>query len=403
MDRSHYIHVHLPGRGRLTLSLPSGVERAIISGKLTADAQVWYEQLNLWVSISRHPRMASLLSLVQLPTTPPSPRPEAPELFDLELPQKVEAPAAIQSQDPDQLPLIVLEEVDEYREFSEFLRRSSQAEERRVTVRRSGAVRSSGPARVVVAGAAKPKGKANRLRGLIPSYLIPRHLVPRYLVPRWAATVALTLLSSLALGLFLFRSSGESGQVTTVMRTNALSANGRGLDSSGVAAALAEPNPLDPEERELETNLRIAEAVIWQPAIDFSAELIWRSARKVDAVRNSISLYRIGAWRQIDSAIRDTSSLLEPYEEAVRVDEVLSLVQSAVTVLDSAITTFRINGEVLVFSHAGRAARYSWLRHRADSLLRTPVAADSTPLLRAPRRVVSRLVETLPTAIVQAP
>ena len=405
MDRSHYLHVHLPGRGRLTLSLPSGVERAIISGKLTADALVWYEQLDLWVSISRHPGMAGLLSLVQLPATPPSPRLEPPELLDLELPPKVDAEVqpALQSQDPAQLPLMVLDEVDEYREFSEFLRRSSEAESRRATVRTSGAVRSSAPARIVVAGAAEPEKKTGRLRRLLPPDLIPRHLVTRYLVPRWAATVALTLLSSLALGLFLFRSAGDSGQVTPVMTTNALSANGRGLDSSSVVAALAEPNPLDPEERELETNLRIAEAVIWQPAIDFSPELIWRSARKVDAVRNSISLYRIGAWREIDSTIRDTSSLLEPYEEAVRVDEVLNLVQSAVGLLDSLITAFRVNGELLVFSDANQAARYSWLQHRADSLLRTPVAADSTPLVRAPRRVVSRLVETLPTAIVQTP
>lgn len=81
----------------------------------------------------------------------------------------------------------------------------------------------------------------------------------------------------------------------------------------------------------------------------------------------------------------------------------LSLVQSAVSLLDSLITAFHVNGEVLVFSDPGQAARYSWLRHRADSLLRTPVPGDSAHLLRAPRRVVTRLLETLPTALVRTP
>src|SRR6185503_19825267 len=97
-----------------------------------------------------------------------------------------------------------------------------------------------------------------------------RTLFPRYLVPGWAASVALTLLSTLAIGLFfLVRSGGTSDQVTAVTVTNALSAGGRAPDSTG-ELALTKPNPLAAEERELETNLRIAEAVVWQPAIDFS-------------------------------------------------------------------------------------------------------------------------------------
>ena len=395
MDRSHYLHVHLPGRGRLTLSVPTGVERAIVSGRLTTDAQVWYEQLNLWVSISRHPEMARLLKLVQLPATPVS-RPADPgEFFDLDMPPEVDAVPAVESHDPAQLPLIPLEEIDEYREFHEFLRRSTETEERRITVRSSGAIRPQVPARVLVAGALEPVRRAGKRLW---------RWVPRDLVPSWAASIALTVLGSLAIGLFfLMRSPGEVGRPVPVTVTNALSAYGQGVDSTVEMAALGQPNPLDTEERELETNLRIAEAVVWQPALDFSPELIWRSARKVDAVRNSISLYRIGAWRQLDSASRDIDPRLEPYEEAVRVDEVLSLVQSAVSLLDSLITAFHVNGEVLVFSDADQAARYSWLRHRADSLLRSPVPGDSAHLLRAPRRVVTRLLETLPTALVSSP
>jgi hypothetical protein len=340
--------------------------------------------------------LAGLLSLVQLPTKDRRSCPDrlAPLLLDEDLPSKtVPAPPATLAEDPMQLPLIPMDEEDEFREFSEFLKRSSEAAKRVLTVRSSGPVRVSGPARVVVAGSRSPENVSPVQR--------LRNLFPRYLVPGWAASVALTLLSTLAIGLFfLVRSGGTTDQVAPVMVTNALSAGGRAPDST-VGLALTKPNPLAAEERELETNLRIAEAVVWQPALDFSPEMLWRSARKVDAVRNSISLYRIGAWRQIDSALRDSSDLLESFEESIRVDDVLNLVQSAIGLLDSLITTFRVNGDVLVFSDPTSAARYSWLRNRADSLLNTPVEADSLHPMRAPRRVVGRLLETLPTALVQ--
>lgn len=393
MDRSHYLHVHLPGRGRVTLSLPSGVERALISGKLTADALAWYEQINLWVSISRHPGLARLLGPVQLPASPEPRQEESPLEFDLEQFRMVDPEPAAQSKDPAQLALIPLDQLEEDREFTEFLRRSSEAEERRRTARSGGQARPSGPVRVVVAGTTEPPRPARFPLG---------RWFPRALVPGWAAAAALTLLGSLAVGLFLAR-SGSGSPVVPVMMTNALSANGRGVDSTPSRAALAEPNPLAGEERELETNLRIAEAVVWQPAIDFSPELIKRSARKVDAVRNSISLYRIGAWRHMDSVGRDNDPRLEPYEEAVRVDDVLNLVQSAVTLLDSLISTFRVHGELLVFSDPSQASRYSWLLQRADSLIHIPVPVDSAPFLRAPRRIVTRLLETLPAAVVRIP
>ena len=339
--------------------------------------------------------MARLLQLVQLPTSSPTRRLDPPELFDLDLPPKVAPEPVVESHDPAQLPLIPLEEFDEYREFAEFLKRSSEAEERRLIVRSSGPIRPSQPARVIVAGALEPVRKVGeRLK----------RWVPRALVPSWAASIALTILGTLAVGLFFaMRSSDSARGVVPVMVTNALSAGGQGLDS--IASDVpAEPSPLSNEERELETNLRIAEAVVWQPAIDFSPELIWRSARKVDAVRNSISLYRIAAWRHIDSLTGDSDPLLEPYEEAVRVDEVLTLVRSSVSLLDSLITTFHVHGEVLVFSDQGQADRYGWLRNRADSLLRLPVTEDTVNhLLRAPRRVVTRLVETLPAAVVRTP
>jgi hypothetical protein len=393
MDRSQYLHVHLPGRGRLTLSVPTGVERALLSGKLTADAEVWYDQLQLWVKISRHPEMARLLQLLETQTSPVSgPGLQAP--FDLDSPAKVASQSGVESHDPAQLPLIAVADADEQREFAEFLKRSSEAEVRRRTVRSSGSGQPTQPARVLVAGALEPVRKAGeRLR----------HWVPAALVPSWAASIALTVLGALALGLFFAARSSDLGrEAAPVMVTNALSAYGEGIDSI-IGTVPAEPSPLAAEERELEANLRIAEAVVWQPALDFSPEVIWRSARKVDAVRNSISLYRIAAWRHIDSLTSDTDPLLEPFEEAVRVDEVLNTVHEAVSLLNSLNSAFHVHGEVLVFADQGQADRYVVLRNRADSLLRTPISEDTTHLLRAPRRVVTRLVETLPPAVVRTP
>jgi hypothetical protein len=389
MDRSQYLHVHLPGRGRLTLSVPTGVERALLSGKLTADAEVWYDQLQLWVKISRHPEMARLLQLLETQTSPVSgPGLQAP--FDLDSPAKVASQSGVESHDPAQLPLIAVADADEQREFAEFLKRSSEAEVRRRTVRSSGSGQPTQPARVLVAGALEPVRKAGeRLR----------HWVPAALVPSWAASI----LGALALGLFFAARSSDLGrEAAPVMVTNALSAYGEGIDSI-IGTVPAEPSPLAAEERELEANLRIAEAVVWQPALDFSPEVIWRSARKVDAVRNSISLYRIAAWRHIDSLTSDTDPLLEPFEEAVRVDEVLNTVHEAVSLLNSLNSAFHVHGEVLVFADQGQADRYVVLRNRADSLLRTPISEDTTHLLRAPRRVVTRLVETLPPAVVRTP
>jgi hypothetical protein len=381
MDRTHFLHVHLPGRGRVTLSLPGGIERAIIRGQLPADAQVWYDPIRLWISIARHPEVIRLLqrAALSLPSQQPVPvPPTAEEEFH----------------DPAQLPLIPLEDFEPHHEFSRFLERSSAAEERRRAVRTSGPLRPSGPLRIFVAGAQELRKGQRRLQ----------RLMARYQVPGWAAMLTLSLLGSLAVALFFVgRAAGSKLPIAPVTVTNALSANGYGADSISQIAVLVEPNPLAGEERELENNLRIAEAVVWQPAIDFSPEAIWRSARKMDAVRNSISLYRIGAWRQIDSASRDIDPRLEPFEEAVRVDEVLDVMQSAVTLLDSLINNFRVNGETLVFLEPDLAARYSWLRQRADSLLRIPVAVDSPPRVRAPRRIVTRLLETLPAAVVQTP
>jgi hypothetical protein len=389
----------------MTLSLPHGVERALASGRLPADAEAWHSGLQLWIRVSRHPEVAGLMhtaemAMFEMPdpdldlfSLPPIPA-VLPESAEPVVEEPITLSAVVGQPDPSQLPLIPLENVEPHFEFSQFLQRSSAAEERRQAVRSSGGVRASGPLRVVVAGAEEIRNGQRRLR----------RLLAQYQVPGWAAVLTVLLLGTSAAGLFFLGRATAPGSTLPVpiTVTNALPANWAWPGDSIVdAAVLAIPNPLALEEQELENNLRLSESVVWQPAIDFaSAEQRSRSSRKLDAVRNSISLYRIAAWRQIDSASRDSDPRLEPFEESTRIDEVLKLMQSAVMLLDSLAPTFRVNGELLVFNNEVPASRYSWLRRRADSLVLAPVSGDTLlGVPRGPRRVVSRLLETMPHAI----
>ncbi|MEO8201952.1 MAG: hypothetical protein ABI679_15580, partial [Gemmatimonadota bacterium] len=107
------------------------------------------------------------------------------------------------------------------------------------------------------------------------------------------------------------------------------------------------------------------------------------------------------AWRLMDGAHRGTDPWLEPFNESSRIDEVLGVMKAAVILLDSASTRFQVDGNRLVFESASEAERYSALKLEADSLLKAPVDADVFPVSRAPRRVVTRLLASLPPAISQ--
>jgi hypothetical protein len=190
--------------------------------------------------------------------------------------------------------------------------------------------------------------------------------------------------------------------------TNALSAGRPNPEDSAAFPALSPDgsapviNPLAESETDLENNLRIAEAAVWQPALDFaSADQIVRSIRKVDAVRNSLSLYRVASWQLIDSLHRDSDPRLEPFTEATRIDDVLNVMQSAVALLDSLLDHYHVRGDLLVFDRAPDAERYNALCRMADSLIRAPVDLDSSRAIRAPRRVVTRLLGTLPPGVTQ--
>jgi hypothetical protein len=415
MDRSHYLHVHIPGRGRLTLSLPDGVARALRDGRLPDDTEAWYPDLKVWVLLTLHPVVRELLAGDRQPERA---SPGSLDLFQsLDDPASVSAvdsqildgtqaepePSKVLEPDPAQLPLIPLEDwVYQQDEFSRFLARSIEQEQRRDSVRNSGGARPSGALRVFVAGidatgtpaqAEKPLGGRLRLSSL-----------------RLVAAVVLLLVGGSAAGILWYVRVGGSaaGPRPNLTVTNALSAGRPNPEDSAAFPALSPDgsapviNPLAESETDLENNLRIAEAAVWQPALDFaSADQIVRSIRKVDAVRNSLSLYRVASWQLIDSLHRDSDPRQEPFTEATRIDDVLNVMQSAVVLLDSLLDNYHVRGDLLVFDRAQDAERYNALCRKADSLIRAPVDLDSSRSIRAPRRVVMRLLGTLPPGVTQ--
>ncbi|MEP7326356.1 MAG: hypothetical protein ABI836_10440 [Gemmatimonadota bacterium] len=58
MEESKYLHFRIQGRGRLTLSIPDGVGRALQSGRLPLTADVWLDALGVWIPMARHPEVA---------------------------------------------------------------------------------------------------------------------------------------------------------------------------------------------------------------------------------------------------------------------------------------------------------------------------------------------------------
>jgi hypothetical protein len=402
MAHQSFIYVHIPGQGTLTLSW-AALERALIAGRLPENTEAWHGGIGLWVALGHHPDVQAVVQMAGLPDLP-VPRAEPlvdPEFepvvdldFDLVEADQFEVTTASGSGklegSPIDLPLIPLEDLEPHREFSQFLQRSSAAEERRRAVRDSGGVRPDGPSWVFVASAAEiRKGQRQVLR-----------FFTRYPVVGWAALLALVLLGGTGFFVFGRIAGGQPAANVPGSITNALSAAGRGpVDSVPVPAVLEAPNPLATAESELIANLQISEALFWQPESDFSGrEQLARSARKIDAVGNSISFYRIAAWRLIDSAYRDSDPRLEPYEEISRINDVLSLMRTTVVLLDSLVPHFKVSGKTLVFDTPDAADRYRWLRNRVDSLFHSPVEGDSLRLLRAPRRAVARLLKTLPAA-----
>jgi hypothetical protein len=151
-------------------------------------------------------------------------------------------------------------------------------------------------------------------------------------------------------------------------------------------------------ESDLETRLRLADALMWDPAQDFgSPGSVLRARRKVDAVRNSIQAYRVDMRRLDESgAASRQGNRLEPFDEASRIDDVVSAMGAAIQFLEDVSGRFSVRGGTLEFDRPEDARRYNRLRDQADSLLQSPVEMDPRPIFRPPRRFVTRLLITLP-------
>jgi hypothetical protein len=395
----HYLFVHIPGRGQITLSLPGGFERAFRYDRLPEDALLWHSAGSVWLPILRHPAIVRLreaaLSEAYDYDFEFAPR-EPLEQNEPELPLPVE-PAAVESDHPELLPLIKVSDWKTHlAEFSRLVARSSAQEERRRSSRLSVGIRPRETGPVFFAGVAAP-------------VMDPLEVEPRTLARFRTRLLAGAFLLFLAMGIggWLWYRTPSATLAIEPTRTHVLSARERdslARASSGSNAQIAAASPLADLEAELESDLRIADAVIWQPAIDFASEdQVVRSTRKLDAVRNSIGLYRLGAWRIADSLARETDPRLEPFGEADRVDAVVKAMDAAVTFLHSVVGHFRVSGDLLVFERGEDAEHYNTIARMADSLVRAPVELDSFPAIRPPRRVVTRLLATLPSAVAPSP
>lgn len=152
-------------------------------------------------------------------------------------------------------------------------------------------------------------------------------------------------------------------------------------------------------EADLETRLRLADALMWDPAADFgSPGNVLRARRKVDAVLNSVSAYRVDMRRLVEGGGKP-GDRMEPFDEADRIDAVIHAMGDAIDVLEDVTGRFSVRGGTLEFDRADDARRYNQLRDRADSLLRAPVQMDPHPVIRPPRRLVTQLLTTLPAGM----
>jgi hypothetical protein len=402
MPTPHYLHVHIPGRGQVTLSLPGGIERALRNGRLPDEAIVWHAPAEVWIPLTMHPEVARLQDECDFdyeflfesePGSEPVAAASDPSPVALE--SVAPSPNHAEPDPAEPLPALPLIPVGDWEhhiaEFSKLVARATAQEQRREAARNSGALRRSESIPVFVAGTPDPVLEPEEEARVRSAKLKKRLMV--------GATAALVLMA--AAGYWWYQQP-ERGLVRPVhAQLTARERDSLAMASAGSNLLVTEPNPLGDLEAALENDLRTAEAVIWQPAIDFgTGEQVLRSSRKIDAVRNSIGLYRLGAWRLVDSLDRQTDPRLEPFAEADRVDQILRVMQRAVVLLDSLTGHYRVDGEVLVFDSPADAAHYTGLALVADSLLRSPIELDSFPQVRAPRRVVTRLLSTLPAAVI---
>ena len=80
MKTAHYIHFRIPGLGRVTLSCPDGVRRALETGRLAANSEVWMDVQGDWIPMDGHPDVAQLMASTTLAPAKPVEVPPEDEL-----------------------------------------------------------------------------------------------------------------------------------------------------------------------------------------------------------------------------------------------------------------------------------------------------------------------------------
>lgn len=460
-ERQDHLRIRIPEKGELTLSMPDGVLRALRDKRFPSNAEVWDTARSAWVPLAGHPGIVSLLQSISTHTVqsdhpprkaaprsskitqptfaaavqarkvaaspPPVADPDAPiDLIDLELPSSAEligesasnAPALMPTPDlalvPDALPLMRVE--PGHHEVPEHGADSPSGSEGT-----AGSKTMPSPASLVPGpdtGVTENRDPAYPLEA--PARGKKKSPAPGPVAPAGPRVSRLTIVAPVLLllaagGYVLWThphlipfsdssSPGVSPIVDTLGSRPARDSTGGLIEGRDPLAAVPDL-PLQGvsgagPEPDLETGLQLANAVVWIPAEDFgSAEALLLARRKVDAVANSLRAYRVDMNRLPDStkATIDFRRRVEPFAEARRVDEVLSVVQAAVQLLDSLNGFFQINGHTIAFNRPSDAGQWRALIEKADSLLAAPVELDPHPAMRrAPRRVVVRLVESLP-------
>ena len=162
MDQTPYLRIryqrdeHSCG---VTLSIPSGLERALTLGRLPEDAEAQVKDSLTWVPLSSHPSVVPIVARLQ-----PQPEPVLGPIGN-----DAESPA----------PKVVLldpNEVTKSEEYARFLAASDE-QDRRAAMRNVVQVRESRPAKVIVAGGEKEDAQTTLWRRQINA------------VQRWAAAL----------------------------------------------------------------------------------------------------------------------------------------------------------------------------------------------------------------------
>jgi len=61
MKTTPYIHFRIPGLGRVTLSCPEGICRALKTGRLAPNSEVWMDVQGDWIPMGQHPEVVRLI------------------------------------------------------------------------------------------------------------------------------------------------------------------------------------------------------------------------------------------------------------------------------------------------------------------------------------------------------